>query len=137
MIKNCVAVLDVGSSKITVLVGQRGVNDTITERFVTKNEYSGFAEGKFFDIAELETAVASAIKSVCAALKTSVNEITVCVPGAFVRLENRKYKIVFGKKKKITEDDKESLFDAGQDLVETEDYEVINRADIYLSLIHI
>ena len=128
MIKNCVAVLDVGSSKITVLVGQR---------FVTKNEYSGFAEGKFFDIAELETAVASAIKSVCAALKTSVNEITVCVPGAFVRLENRKYKIVFGKKKKITEDDKESLFDAGQDLVETEDYEVINRADIYLSLIHI
>ena len=47
MIKNCVAVLDVGSSKITVLVGQRGVNDTITERFVTKNEYSGF--GRFGD----------------------------------------------------------------------------------------
>lgn len=134
MIKNCVTVLDVGSSGITVLVGQRGVNDTITERFATKNEYSGFAEGKFFDIAELESAVASAIKSVCAALKTTVNEITVCVPGAFVRLENRKYKIVFGKKKKITEDDKDDLFDAGQDLVGTEGYEVINRSEIYFAL---
>ena len=134
MFKNCVTVLDVGSSGITIIVGQRGVNDTITERYVAKSEYSGFAEGRFFDIAELEAAVASAIKSVCAALKTTVTEITVCVPGAFVRLENRKYKIVFGKKKKITEDDKEDLFDAGQDLVQTEGYEVINRADIYFAL---
>lgn len=134
MLKNCVAVLEVGSSKVNVLVGERGVNDTITVKYVAKNEYNGFSEGEFFDLSVLEKAVLSGIKSVCDALKTSVTEITVCVPGAFIRLENRKYKLVFGKKKKITPRDVEELFDAGQEHIAVEGYEVINRSEIYFAL---
>lgn len=134
MLKNCVAVLDVGSSKISVLVGQRGVNDTLTVKYMVKKKYDGFAEGKFLDVATLEEAVSSAIKEVGDALKTKITEITVGVPGAFVRLENRKYKLVFEKKKRINSGDIEDLFDAGQSLVETDGFEIINRSDIYFAL---
>lgn len=134
MLKNCVAVLDVGSSAVTVLVGERGVNETLNVRYVAKNEYSGFSEGSFFDRNQLEAAVLSGIKSVKDALKTNVTEITVGVPGAFIRLENRKYKLVFNKKKKISAKDAEDLLLAGQSLVETEGYEIITRSDIYYAL---
>ncbi len=134
MLKNCVAALDVGSSKISVLVGQRGVNDTLTVRYMAKRKYEGFAEGKFLDVTSLEEAVTSALKEVGDALKTKITEITVGVPGVFVRLENRKYKLVFEKKKKITSGDIDDLFDAGQSLVETEGFEIINRSEIYFAL---
>ena len=134
MLKNCVAVLDICSSKISVLVGQRGVNDTLTVKYMVRKEYDGFAEGNFLDVETLENAVSSAIKEVRDALKTKITEITVGVPGAFVRLENRKYKIVFEKKKRINPSDIDDLLDAGQSLVETEGFEVINRSDIYFAL---
>lgn len=134
MLKNCVAALDVGSSKISVLVGQRGVNDTLTVKYMVGKKYDGFAEGKFLDVTGLEEAVSSAIKEVGDALKTKIAEITVGVPGTFARLENRKYKLVFEKKKKISSGDIEDLFDAGQSLVETEGFEIINRSEIYFAL---
>ena len=134
MLKNCVAVLDVGSSKISVLVGQRGVNETLTVRYMVRKEYDGFAEGKFLDVGTLENAVSSAIKEVKDALKTKITEITVGVPGAFVRLENRKYKLVFEKKKRITPGDVDDLLDAGQSLVEADGFEIIDRSDIYFAL---
>ena len=64
MLKNCVAVLGVGSSKISVLVGQRGVNDTLTVKHMVGRKYDGFAEGKFLDVTGLEEAVSAAIKEV-------------------------------------------------------------------------
>ena len=105
MLKNCVAVLDIGSSEVSLVVGQRGVNGTLNVRYIARNKYNGFAECRFFDEKNLEEAVLSCLKTVSEALKTPVDEVYVGVPGAFVRLENRKFKLVFDRKKRITDRD--------------------------------
>ena len=48
MKQNAVAVLDFGSEKLTVLVGRRGINNTLAIDGRGEAAYSGFAEGTFF-----------------------------------------------------------------------------------------
>lgn len=134
MLKKCVAILDIGSSKVSALVGQRGVNNTLVIKSETSCEYVGFSEGEFFDVKQLAKAIENCVNHLKETLSTSINEVTVGVPGAFIRLENRKYKIVFNKPKKIKETDIETLLNAGQMLVETNKYKVISRSDIYFGL---
>ena len=43
MLKNCVAVLDIGSSEVSLIVGQRDVNGTLNVRYIARNKYNGFA----------------------------------------------------------------------------------------------
>ena len=134
MLKKCVAILDIGSSKVSALVGQRGVNNTLVIKSEASCEYVGFSEGEFFDVKQLAKAIENCVNHLKETLSTSINEVTVGVPGAFIRLENRKYKIVFNKPKKIKESDIETLLNAGQMLVETSKYKVISRSDIYFGL---
>ena len=134
MLKNCVAVLDIGSSEVSLIVGQRGVNGTLNVRYIARNKYNGFAECRFFDEKNLEEAVLSCLKTVCEALKTPVDEVYVGVPGAFVRLENRKFKLVFDRKKRITDRDVEDLFSSGREHVDIYGFEIISETDIYFAL---
>ena len=41
------AILDFGSSKITVLIGERGVNDTINVKGFGASKYAGFGNGDY------------------------------------------------------------------------------------------
>ncbi len=131
MIKNAVGVVDVGSSKICVLVGNRGANGSVNVVSSFVAEYDGFSEGSFFSDANLAAAIKKCLDGVSEELGYSLSEYTVCVPGAFIRLENRKYKIVFDKKKKIRKEDVESLKASGRSRIETAGYEVIGDFGIY------
>ena len=46
---NSVIVIDVGSSKIIAVSGERGVNGTFAIDAFSELRYEGFSEGKFFD----------------------------------------------------------------------------------------
>lgn len=48
MNRKSVAVLDVGSSAVTVLIGERGVNNTFVFKGVHTEKYDGFADAHFF-----------------------------------------------------------------------------------------
>ncbi|HBF86528.1 MAG TPA: hypothetical protein DDW54_02490 [Clostridiales bacterium] len=134
MIKNRVTILDVGSSGVTALIGERGINNTFTVLSAARREYDGFAEGRFFDVGEFCGAVQRAVGELAENIKADVKKIYVGVPGAFVRLENRKYKIAYKGKKKIKQVDIDDLFDAGRAAVEKEGYEVISHSDVYFVL---
>ena len=57
MNRRSVAVLDVASSAVTVLIGERGVNNTFVFKGVHTEKYDGFADAEFFDVKDLQRAV--------------------------------------------------------------------------------
>ena len=111
MQKKQVAILDVGSSEIRAYVGERGVNKTFVIKGQKFFNYEGYSDGEFFDVEEVKKVLLKAgefIKSIC---KNNCT-VYVGVPGDFTDLNVRVSQIAFDKKKKITERDIDSLYDA-------------------------
>ena len=57
MRKNKSAVLDIGSSKITVAIGERGENKTFLIKARKEFEYDGYTEKTFIDVESLSRAI--------------------------------------------------------------------------------
>ena len=129
-----VTVLDIGSSAITTIAGERGVNNTFAIKGQAVKSYEGFAEGKFFDEQDFERAVVEALEDVFDVIGGVANEIYVSVPGVFIGLENKKYRISLGRPRKIKQKDVESLLNAGKAKVEGDGQEVIGCSEIYFTL---
>ncbi|MBR2384814.1 MAG: hypothetical protein IKA99_04285 [Clostridia bacterium] len=129
-----VTVLDIGSYAISVLAGERGVNNTFSVKGQAVKHYEGFAEGKFFDEHDLETAIGEALNEIADVIGGVSPEIYVSVPGVFVDLENKKYKISLGKPRKIRQKDVDCLLNEGKLKVESEGFEVIGCSEIYFAL---
>ena len=62
--RKSVAVLDVRSSEISVMVGERGVNNTFVFKAIQTEEYDGYDESSFLDEAGLASAVVNAVTAV-------------------------------------------------------------------------
>lgn len=133
-IKNCFAALDVGSSKVTAITGERGVNGTFAVGATAEVEYDGFSEGQFFDIRRFKAAISSAITSVSETSKKQIGRVYVGVPSAFIRIENRKFKISLGKKKRVKQSDVDELFGAGKEKIAVDGYEIVYASDIFFAL---
>lgn len=129
-----VLTLDVGSSKIIASIAERGVNGTFSIKGQAVRYYEGFAEGQFLDEQSLEWAINDSIADVVKKTGISVSEIYVSVPGVFIRLENKKFKLSLGKQRKITKNDVDSLFEEGKLRVKTDGYEVIGYSEIFFAL---
>ena len=61
-----VAVLDIRSSEVTAVVGERGVNNTFIIKSKYTCDYEGYAEGELLDINSFVCAVTEAVKSTLA-----------------------------------------------------------------------
>jgi len=133
MQKKQVAVLDVGSSKITAVVGERGINKTFIIKGRYSFEYDGFDSGTFFDVEKLKQTLFSAADCLIKASRGAVDTVYVGVPGEFTRVLVKDSQISFSKKKKITEEDVDALFDAAFVLSSTK-YTLINRSAIVYEL---
>ena len=133
-LNNSVIVIDVGSSKIIAVSGERGVNGTFAIDAFSELRYEGFSEGKFFDEGELKQTIINVLTAVCDSSRYKASEIFVGVPGSFIRIENRKFRLSFGRKKKITAKDKEDLLEAGKRKIEVAGYEASHASGVYYSL---
>lgn len=104
MRKKSVAVLDIRSSEVTAVVGERGVNNT----FIIKSKYScayeGYAEGKLIDEDSFLSAVGDVVKSTVGAMG-GIKSFYVGIPGEFVRTAVTDKVISFPSVKKIGEKD--------------------------------
>lgn len=133
MQKKQVAVLDVGSSKITALVGERGINDTFVIKGKTVFEYDGFLDGEFLDVEGLNKILKSSVDFFKSVLKGNVNTVYVGVPSAFTTVFVKKSQVSFPSKKKITEEDVDLLFD-GAFVTPSASKTLINRSAIIYEL---
>ncbi|HBN13331.1 MAG TPA: hypothetical protein DD415_06920, partial [Clostridiales bacterium] len=132
MRKKSVALLDIRSSEITAVVGERGVNDT----FIIKSKYScgydGYAEGEFIDGDGFVCAVNSAVKSILASTG-GIKRFYVGVPGEFLKVVNTDRVMSFQSAKKISRGDCEFLANMAAP-AETDGYKIIRHSCLYYVL---
>lgn len=132
MRRKSVAVLDIRSSELTAVVGERGVNNT----FIIKSKYScaydGYAEGELLDKDNFLSAVHDVVKSTVSAFG-GVRSFFVGVPGEFIKLVNTDKVISFQSAKRIAKSDCEYL--AGMSAPsDTDEYQTIRHSCLYFVL---
>lgn len=132
MIKKQTAIIDIGSSSIVTLIGERGVNNSF--KILGKGEvsYDGFANGKFFDPDNLKKVIAMSISNAEQLSGLKVNDVFVGVPGEFCNCVCKNVSISLGRRKKIKQGDVFALFEKG--VTKHPTYTTINHSAIYYTL---
>ncbi len=123
-----VAVLDVRSSEITVVVGERGVNNTFVFKAMHTESYYGYENGEFYDTAKLSDAVGRCVDAVEKTTGERLREIFVGVPGEFISVAPSRETISFPKRRKITERDVALLREKGK--AEREGYQFVRTSSM-------
>ena len=133
MQKREIAVIDVGSSGITVAVGERGVNKTFLIKARREYAYDGFQDGEFFDKDSVKKILFSAADFIRDATKRHTAQVFVGVPGEFTKVVVKESQISFSGKKKITDEDVDRLYDSAF-VSAAGKYTLINRSAIVYEL---
>jgi cell division protein FtsA len=132
--KNKAAVLDFGSSKLTAIIGERGVNNTFVIRGSGEAEYAGFSNGEFFESDKLFDAVKLAIENAEINSDSKITEIYVGVPSDFSLSICKNATQTYMKRIKITKQDVNRLFDIADEFGKVPTHKVISRSPIYFVL---
>ena len=132
MLREETAVLDIGSSKITVMVGEKGINNTFNIKSSAEEDYDGFENGKFFSENSLKTAIINAVKKAGENLRYKIRKVYVGVPTEFSYCITKEINATFPKRKKIKDADVFEIFESSQNF--NENSVVINRSPIYFIL---
>ncbi len=117
MSRKSVAVMDIRSSEITVVVGERGVNNTFVFRAIKTVEYGGYNGGVFFSEKELSDTVSSALREVEKVCGEKIRNLYVGVPGEFLEVRLSEPVTGFSKRKRISDKDIAALYDSGKENV--------------------
>ena len=134
MNKRDVAILDIGSLQITVVVGERGVNGTFRIKGKGEADYSGFQKGEFLEPDQVKYAIALAIANAETAYGSKITDLVVGVPGEFTNVVCRDTCINFTKRKKINDNDVNKLYYVGNIYKNHPTHSVINQSPIYYTL---
>lgn len=112
MKKKHTAVLDVGSSKITAVIGERGINKTFLIKARKDFFYDGFADREFLSIENVKKTIIDCAHYINSSAHAEIASLYVGVPGAFTDVIVKDSQIAFPKKKRINENDTDALFDS-------------------------
>ena len=130
--KNETAILDFGSSKISVLIGERGVNGCLNILGSGEAQYGGFMDGEWLEPELLSQAVGYAVNNAQTNSRTKVKKLYVGIPGEFTACVVKDVNINFSKKRRVTSFDVDELFETGRKAFENRmDYEAINQGAVY------
>ena len=110
MAKECVTVVEIGSSKLSCMVAQRGINGIFNVKAKAVVPYAGFYEGEFIEKAMLEDAVRSLFDEIQSVYKKGIQKIYVGVPAEFSKVDSSKEQITFRAKRAIRQkEDRKSV----------------------------
>ncbi len=109
-----VAVLDIRSSEVSVIVGARGVNNTFVFNASHTESYYGYEDGKFYDTDQLSDVIFRAVSAVEKTIGERIRSLYVGVPGEFVRVIPKERTVGFPRKRKISEREINALFESGK-----------------------
>ena len=128
MSRKSVAVLDVRSDAVTVLIGERGVNNTFVFQGIHTLPYDGYADAEFFDTQQLCKAVTACLEEAERSYGERIREIFVGVPGEFLRVVTKRCFMSFQSKRRVNVYDLNSLFDQGTQ--QEQGFELIRRSAV-------
>lgn len=129
-----VAVLDFGSSKITVLVGDKGAGNLLRVKAKGMSDYAGFMDGEFLEPNALRNNIYKAISEAEKSLKKKIKRIYVGVPAEFSYNQCLPLELAFTSKTKIKQRHLNKLFAINKDKVSSQTSKVINKVPVYYTL---
>lgn len=129
-----VAVLDIGSSSISVVIAERGSNNTYRIHGQSEVEYSGFIDEDFLREGELVDAIGHALNQAQSRANQTVSSIYVGVPGAFVALYAKEIEIPFKSSRIIVSEDLEDIFKKGAENLNSDGHTLIHSSAIHYKL---
>lgn len=133
MFNKSVAVLEIGSQKVTCVIAQRGVNGTFIIKSIAESEYDGFDCGKFFSKNSVSQAILSVIEETTKNSRARITDLYVGVPGEFSTVRTKKHTLAFNGKRRIREKEVRELYTAFE-LGKDSDYFITDVSAIYFEL---
>ena len=128
MARKNIAVLDFGTSHISVMIGDRGAI-----RGYSNISYAGFMDGEFLEPEKLASEVQQVLALAENNARVQITHLYIGVPAEFSAVVVKKAELNFYESHKITDRDITDLFDSIED-VESDEHSIINRAPIYYVL---
>lgn len=134
MNKKQATVLEIGSSKLKVIVGREGINNTFDISDSAETEYDGYFEGEFVDFDKLKTVLAGLFDSIDYIKKKYNKKIYVGLPAEFVGVEVVDTELNFDISKKIRQADIDMLYAQAAEKVAMDEIEIISTSAISFSI---
>ena len=113
MKQESVAILDIRSGEITFALGTKGVNGTFAFNDSHSESYEGYLVGGVLDEESFRRALLVSINAVRQNYGGTIDEVYVGVPAPFVSVQTKGHTISFPKKRKISPQDVEALYESG------------------------
>lgn len=134
MANKSVAVIDIGSSSITTLIGQRGINNTFKIKGRGMADYAGFENGQFIEPDNVKLAISMSIANAENNSGEKVTDVFIGVPGEFSNVVCKEVSISFNKKKRITDAEIAQLYYVGNVFKKHPTHTVINNSPVYFTM---
>lgn len=134
MANKCVTVVEIGSSKLSCIVAQRGINGIFNIKAKASVEYAGFFEGEFIDKSLLEDAVKSLFSQIQNIYKKKIEKVYVGVPAEFSKVLSAREQIIFKFKRTVKAKDLHLLTSSASSKIDVEGMEVLSVSPIYFTL---
>ncbi len=131
MLKDAVAVIDLGSFKLTALIGENGINNNFTIRSISQIEHDAFDDGNLNEN-KLYAAMSESLKTISSAAKARLDRVFIGLAGEFVRITNKEHNAYFNRRRKIRAKDLTDFYDGAAKSLVLGDYEVISREPVCL-----
>jgi len=126
MFKNCVTVIEIGSSKLSAIVASAGINNTFNIHAKASVEYAGFFEGDFVEKTGLEPAVEALLGQIRSTYKKNIQKIYVGVPAEFSKVVTLSEKLSFSHKQTITQRDLDALSNQASEKINVDGMEILS-----------
>lgn len=129
-----VSVLDIGSSKLELFVGERGINGTFVIKAKVNNSYAGFMDGDFIEPENLKFSFSKIINETESITGKKIKKLYVGIPAEFLITSEKEIKIDFHKRTKITNVHISKLYNRTFENEYISTHEIINIAPMYYVL---
>lgn len=126
-----VAVVDVGSGKISGFVANQLEGDDFSVVARAEVKCSAFYDGKWIDENDVVQSVCSVVKQLENRLGSKLSKVYVGVPGEFTAVITKQSETVYSAPKKITQDCVNEVFDNVDRFGNTQGFSPISRSSIY------
>ncbi len=120
------AVLDFGSSKLTLLVGERVANNNFNILASLDYDYAGFLNGEFVEPNQLKTDISNVMSEINRMLDRQISRLFVGVPAEFCAVTSKGLEKNFFKQIRIKQQNVDELFLNMNKNVNTDTHSIIN-----------
>ncbi len=134
MARKNIAVMDFGSSRVSVLIGDRSVNGTFDVRGYAEMAYAGFMDGEILEPEKLTETLCAVVNTAQNNARCKITHLYVGVPAEFSVAEVKNVSKDYGKKKRVTEKDIDDLFVMADEYSSSPSHSVINRSPVCFEL---